>query len=71
MDLYTLADVSCTGWIMDLRYTLLHLATPVVLPLLAEIDANGLKVISEKVTKSMKSWLNNEMNSPKMYLLQG
>jgi hypothetical protein len=58
-------------WINDLRIVLLNLPCAVSPPDLALIDAEGIKTLDSVIVSSMKRWLDNEMESPKLYLLQG
>lgn len=64
IDSCSLDEAGCTGWVMDLRYALLHLPHPIGLPPMAEIDLHYLEGVSERITKSMKLWLEDEMESP-------
>jgi hypothetical protein len=57
--------------INDLQIVLLNLPCAVSPPDLALIDADGIKTLDSAIVSSMKRWLDKEMESPKLYLLQG
>lgn len=69
-DSCSLNDQGSPGWVMDLRYALSRLPRPVTLPPVSELDGDRLTEVTDIVSKSMNEWLNSEMESPKMYLLQ-
>jgi ribonuclease HI len=70
-DSVSLFQINQPCWVTDLRHVLLNLPKPVALPDIVQIDTDGVAEIIKEVATSMKTWLNNEMKSPKMYLLQG
>lgn len=71
LDSCMLSTSSHSSWITDLRFVLLNLPIPIPVPDLTQINGDGIKLLQSTVVASMKDWLNKEMMSPKMYLLQG
>jgi hypothetical protein len=71
LDSCMLSTSSHSSWITDLWFVLLNLPIPISVPDLTQINGDGIKLLQSTVVASMKDWLNKEMMSPKMYLLQG
>lgn len=69
-DSIMLNGAGCTSWVMDLGFVLSHLPITVASPNFVTLNNDMVEDVIKAVNRSMTLWLDRELNSEKMYLLQ-
>jgi hypothetical protein len=59
------------GWATDLRLVLSNLLVPIQCPQSLQLDQEFVDELIEALERSMAAWINEGMDSQKMYLLWG